>query len=136
MQFNLVLTLQTLAFPLAHDGVSEGIFSDIIEGKKKGDFHATPSGGLNTLYVYTDIIKEQFVSGKSAPLLRIITLTWEINNEEHTSKIFDRLYFALLKSWHFDSIHIRIYDDTGKLSNFEYGKVVVILEFRKSPNAI
>ena len=86
--------------------------------------------------MYTDIIKEQFVGGTSAPLLRIINLTREINNEEYTSKIFDSLYFAPLKSSHFDSINIRINDDTGKLINFEYGKVVVILEFRKSLNAI
>ena len=61
-----------LGFPLAHEGVWDGLFSDIIKGEKMGDFHATQSGGLNTLYVYTDIIKEQFVGGTSAPLLRII----------------------------------------------------------------
>ena len=125
-----------LGFPLAHNGVWEGLFSNIIEGEKKGDFHATTSAGLNTLYVFTDIIKEQFVGGTRAPLLRIINLTREINNDEYTSKTFDRLYFAPLKSSHFDSINIRIYDDTGELINFEYGKVVVVLEFRKSPNAI
>ena len=83
MQFNLVLTLH-VCFPLTHDGVSEGLFSDIIEGKKNGDFRATRSGGLNTLYLHTDIIKEQFVGGTSAPLLRIINLSRKINNEEYT----------------------------------------------------
>ena len=123
-----------LGFPLAHGGEWDGLFSDIIEGEKKGDFQATSSGGLNTLYMYTDIIKEQFVGGTSTLLLRIINLTREINNEEYTSKTFDKLYFAPLKSSHFDTINIRIYDDTGKLINVEYGKVVVILEFRISPN--
>ena len=51
-----------LGFPLAHDDVYDERFSAIIEGEKKGDFHATTAGGLNTLYVYTDIIKEQFAS--------------------------------------------------------------------------
>ena len=125
-----------LGFPLAHNDEWNGLFSNIIEGEKKGDFHATTSAGLNTLYVYTDIIKEQFVGGSRAPLLRIINLTREINNDEYTSKKFDRIYFAPLKSSHFDSINIRIYDDTGELINFEYGKVVVVLEFRKSLNAI
>ena len=50
-----------LGFPLVNDGIWNGQFSDIMEGEKKGDFHATKSGGLNTLDVYTDIIKEQFV---------------------------------------------------------------------------
>ena len=86
--------------------------------------------------MYTNIIKEQFVGGTSASLLRIINLTREINNEEYTSNTSDRFYFASLKSSHFDSINICIYDDTGNLNNFEYGKVVVVLEFRKSPNPI
>ena len=45
-----------LGFPLAHDGVWDG--NSPVEGEKKGDFHTTTSAGLNTLYVYTDIIKE------------------------------------------------------------------------------
>ena len=63
-----------LGFPLANDVEWKGQFSDIIEGVKKGDFHTPPSAGLNTLYVYTDIIQEQFVGGTRAPLLRIINL--------------------------------------------------------------
>ena len=61
-----------LGFPLAHVGVWNGQISDIIEGEKKGDFNTTTSAGLNTLYVYTYIINEQFVCGTRAPLLRII----------------------------------------------------------------
>ena len=76
------------------------------------------------------------MGGTSVPLLPIINLPREIHNEDYTSKTFDRLYFAPLKSSHFDTINIRIYDDTGNLRNVEYGEVVVILEFRKSPNAI
>ena len=58
-------------------------------------------------------------------------LTREINNEEYTSKTFDRLYFAPLKSSHFDSINIRVYDDTGNQINLEYGKVVVFFGIQK-----
>ena len=50
-----------LGSPLAHDGVWNGLFSASIEGEKNGDIHATTSGGLNTIYVYTDIMQEQFV---------------------------------------------------------------------------
>ena len=103
-----------------------------MEGVNKGELHATASGGLNTLYVYTDIIKEQFVGGINAPHLRILNLNRKENNEEYISHTFDRLYFSPLKTSHFDSINIRIYDDTGELVHFEYGKVVVILEFRKT----
>ena len=137
MQFNLLPTLHVyLDF---HSRMMMCMMEDLVPSlkeRKKGDFHATTAGGLNTLYVYTDIIKEQFVGGTSAPLLRIININQKINNEEYTSKTFQRLYFAPLKSSHFDTINIRIYDDTGELINFEYGKVVVYLECQKSPNAI
>ena len=84
-----------LGFPVSYEGVWNGNYSSIIEGVKKGDFHATPSAGLNTLYVYTDIIKEQFVGGTSAPLLRIINMDQKTNNEDYTTKTFQRLYFHL-----------------------------------------
>ena len=121
-----------LGFPLAYDAEFGDKYSKIIEGVQKGEFHATSSGGLNTLFVYTDIIQEQYVGGINAPLLRIINLDRRRNDEGNTSHTFDRLYFARLKSSHFDSVNIRIYDDMGKLVHFEYGKVIVNLEFRKS----
>ncbi len=135
VQFGIDIA-RLLGFPVSYEGVWNGNYSSIIEGVKKSDFHATPSAGLNTLYVYTDIIKEQFVGGTSAPLLRIINMDQKTNNEDYTTKTFQRLYFAPLKTSHFDTINIRIYDDTGELINFEYGKIVVILEFQKISKAI
>ena len=120
-----------LGFAVIHNSEMTRRFSAIIEGEQKGEFHATPSGGLNAMYVYTDIIKEQFVGGESAPLLRIINLNTNLNNGEYISRTFERLYYAPLKSSHFDTINIRIYDDMGELVHFEYGKVVIILEFQK-----
>lgn len=121
-----------LGFALSYEPEWGGKFTKIMEGAKKGEFHATTSGGLNTLYIYTDIIKEQHVGGINAPLLRIINLNRKTNNEEYSSRTFDRLYFAPLKKSEIDSINIRIYDDTGELVHFEYGKVVVFLQFQKS----
>ena len=34
---------------------------DVIDGKRTGEYYASKNGGLNTLYIYTDIIKEQIV---------------------------------------------------------------------------
>ena len=44
---------------------------------------------------------------------------------------FDRLYYSPLKNTSFDTINIFIMDDTGKEVQFEYGKVVVVLEFKE-----
>ncbi len=103
---------------------------DMIEGKRIGEFYASKSGGLNTLYVYTNIIKEQIVGGIYAPLLKVINLGQKHNNEDSTSLTLDRLFYCKVKRSHFDNINIQLRDDTGELVHFEFGKVVVVLEFR------
>ena len=93
-------------------------------------YHATPSGGLSTVYVYSDIIKPQIVGETTTPLLRIVN--WNhTSKEENTSLTFEQLYFSPLKNAHFDTINILLLDDTGREIVFEYGKVVVVLEFRE-----
>lgn len=103
---------------------------DMIEGKRTGEFYASKSGGLNTLYVYTDIIREQIVGGMYAPLLKVINLGQKHNNEDSTSLTLDRLFYCAVKRSHFDNINIQLRDDTGELVHFEFGKVVIVLEFR------
>ena len=93
-------------------------------------YHATPSGGLSTVYVYSDIIKLQIVGETTTPLLRIVN--WNHSSkEENTSLTFEQLYFSPLKNAHFDTINILLLDDTGRGIVFEYDKVVVVLEFRE-----
>ena len=93
-------------------------------------YHATPTGGLSTVYVYTDIIKPQIVGETATPLLRIIN--WNHSTmEDNTALTFEKLYFIPLKNVHFDVINILLLDDTGREIAFEYGKVVVVLEFKK-----
>ncbi len=104
---------------------------DMIEGKRTGEFYASKSGGLNTMYVYTDIIKEQIVGGIYAPLLKVINLEQKHNNEDTTSLTLDRLFYCNVKRSHFDNINIQLRDDTGELVHFEFGKVIIVLEFRR-----
>ena len=104
-----------------------------IEGGRKlikSPYHATVHGGLTTLYVYTDIIQEQFVGEKAVPILRIVNWDHKIE-KDNMSVSFDRLYYSPLKNTSFDTINIFIMDDTGTAVEFEYGKVVVVLEFKE-----
>jgi hypothetical protein len=103
---------------------------DMIEGKRTGEFYASKSGGLNTLYVYTDIIEEQIVGGMYAPLLKVINLGQKKNNEDSSSFTPERQFYCEGKISHFDSVNIQLRDDTGELVHFEFGKVIIFLEFR------
>ena len=66
---------------------------DVIDGRRTGEYYASKNGGLNTLYIYTDIIKEQIVGGIHSPLLRVINLGQKENNEDSTSLT---IYYLLL----------------------------------------
>ena len=103
---------------------------DSIDGTRTGEYYASKTGGLNTLYIYTDIIKEQIVGGIHSPLLRVINLGQKENNEESTSMTMDRLFYCAMKRTNIDNINIQLRDDMGHLVHFEFGKVVVVLEFR------
>ena len=100
------------------------------KNKIKSPYHATIYGGLTTLYVYTDIIQEQFVGETAVPILRIVNWDHEVK-KDNTSITFDRLYYSPLKNTNFDTIQIFIMDDTGTEVEFEYGKVVIVLEFKE-----
>jgi hypothetical protein len=110
--------------------------SDIISSTEIGPIRATTSGGLNTMYVYTNIIKDQPVGGTAIPLLRIINLKRSSNREDFSCRMYTRLYYGPLHASRFDTINIQLRNDTGELIHFEYGKVVLILEFRRKKTAI
>ena len=61
---------------------------------------------------------------------RVINLGQKENNEDSTSLTMDRLFYCAMKRSSIDNINIQLRDDTGDLVHFEFGKVVVVLEFR------
>jgi hypothetical protein len=123
-------------FPYMRSGDFKGL-SKILIGEQVGEFAPTTTGGINSTYIYTDIIKEQFVGGLKAPLLRIVYIPNMIHpDEEYMSISYDKLYFAKLKSSLLDTIQIIMYDREGHEIHFERGTVTAILEFRKIGGAI
>ena len=74
---------------------------------------------------------DQFVGGQTAPLLRIVDVNQQ-QNDDYTSRTFKKEYFYPIKENLFDTIDIKICDDSGKEINFTHGKVVVILAFQKA----
>ena len=95
----------------------------------ESEFPAFLTGRYNAMYIYTDIIQDQYVGGQTVPLLRIVDLD-QHRNTDYTSKTFDNEYFAPLKKSQFDTIDIKICDDTGEKIVFNNGKIVIILTFR------
>ena len=83
-------------------------------------------GGVESLYVYCDVIENQFIGDTRAPLLRIVPVRGhynEIIGEVYTSPH----YVPVLKK----EFEISIKTDRDELVPFQFGKAIVKLHFRR-----
>ncbi len=86
-------------------------------------------GGLDTLYIYCDLISNQVVGDVTAPLLRVVAV--EGHHDDVVSKLFINPHYLPLVKREFDTIEISIKDDRDKPIRFLYGKTIVKLHFRR-----
>ena len=87
-------------------------------------------GGLTTLFVYCDIVKESVVGDSLSPLLRISIIPTEVDN---VNKIYNKPYYRNLARKNFETIHLYIRDEFGRPIQFQTGRVSVTLHFRRRP---
>ena len=87
------------------------------------------SGGIHSLYVYTDVVENLPVGDTQAPLLRIVDATG--NTGENVHRIFNPARYVAVNKRRFDSIEIDIRSDTGESIPFESGRLSTTLHFRR-----
>ena len=85
--------------------------------------------GLDTLYVYTDIVESRIVGDTLAPLLRALPISGR--HGDRVSDRFTNVHYVPLLCSNFHSIEVDIRDDMGRRVPFEYGRVTVTLHFRR-----
>ena len=104
----------------------------MIEAGKRfeSDFAATPTAGFHQMYIYTDIIHPQPHPDVYVPILRTIAVEGK-PNQEYLSRRFQKIFYMPLMKHTITTIDFKIADDIGKLVGFDYGKVLVILHFRR-----
>ena len=85
---------------------------------------------VNSLYIYSDICEYQIVGDTEAPLLQVVSAI-ENNSEYYIEKIFDSPHYVPLARSNLENITIDIRNDLGNPIQFESGRVVVKLHFRK-----
>ena len=88
------------------------------------------NGGINKIYVYTDLIENVTVGDTQAPLLRIVDAGVKFGDSIHQS--FETLRYIPLRKKSFDTIEVAIRDAFGKPISFESGILVVTLHFRRA----
>ena len=84
---------------------------------------------INSLYIYSDICEFQLVGDTEAPLLQVVSTNE--SSENYVEKIFDSPHYIPLARNNLENIEIDIRCDLGRPIQFQSGKVVVKLHFRK-----
>lgn len=87
---------------------------------------------IRSLYVYTDIVKYQYVGDTVAPLLRNVVVP---NNTLTTQNVmYDSPHYLPVNKSVIETINIRITDELGNNINFRRGKSICKLHFRPIQN--
>ena len=86
-------------------------------------------GGITEIFVYTDIIESHHVGDTQVPLLRILPISNEQNNQ--VIKYFDKIVYFPLRKNYIDTIEIELKTSSGKNITFTGGKTSVLLSFCK-----
>ena len=81
------------------------------------------------LYIYCDLLLPQLVGNTSAPLLRIVHTSGEYGSS--VEKTFHHKNYIPLIINNFSHIHIDIKTETGRYIEFNSGKTILTLHFRR-----
>jgi len=88
--------------------------------------------GLNSLYVYSDIVYPSIIGDTIGPLLRVVHVPSKTTFGQQVTEYFDPPYYYPLAHFNFQEITCYIRTDTGVPPAFRFGRVVITLHFKKT----
>ncbi len=81
-------------------------------------------------YIYSDICQYQIEGDTEAPLLQVVSAI-ESNDDFYIEKIYDSSHYVHVARNNLENITIDIRSDLGNPIQFQSGRIVVKLQFRK-----
>ena len=90
---------------------------------------ASTENTYKSIYVYLDIIENQYVGNVKVPLLRAVPVRSKYGDVSCIK--YDKPLFVSLSRSSIQTIEINLMDDTGEFISFEAGKAIVTLVFRR-----
>jgi hypothetical protein len=97
-----------------------------------GDHSCDLKAGIHALYIYCDLLQFTHIEDIKAPLLRVVDSGGETGDV--VTRYYERPRYVPLQKKSFDSVQIVIRDDLGEKIQFENGKVLLTLHFRRAHN--
>jgi hypothetical protein len=86
-------------------------------------------GGMDSLFVYCDLVEPQIVGNSMQQLLRIVPIKGR--HGDYISSVFVAPHYIRILRREFSTVEITIKTDTNRLVPFEFGKCIAKLHFRK-----
>ena len=90
------------------------------------------SAGIHSLYVYCDIIEPSFVGDTFSNVIRSVNINQEDPFGKDCENIFNPIQYHKLSRSRFQRIRIGLYDDSGDLIPFKFGRTKVVLHFMRN----
>ena len=96
----------------------------------KGQRVADVMPDIKSLYVYCDLIKDQYVGDSRVPLLRIVAVRG--GHGDYVTKTYSNIQYLPTKGGQVQTVEIDIRDDTGRPIPFQPGRVIATLHLRRA----
>jgi hypothetical protein len=94
--------------------------------------HNIYMGAPTNMYVYSDIVEQQYVGDVMTRLLRVVQLNINGNTcGRQATQIFTLPHYVPVSKSEFQEVEIHIKDDQGRCVPFSSGTSIVVLHFRK-----
>ena len=89
------------------------------------------NAGCQSLFVYSNIVKQSIVGNLFTPILRLVEVPTQSRFGDQVVIPYASPHYKPVSVNKFDIIEIEIKDDTNTKIPFEFGRVIVKLHFRK-----
>jgi hypothetical protein len=86
-------------------------------------------GSMCNMYIYSNIVENTLLGNIFAPLLRLVAIDSE--HGSYVSKVYNDPHYMKLQTGFIQEIEIKICDELGDLTRFEWGKIVIHLKFKR-----
>ena len=97
-------------------------------GKHKCSHSPDIDRGFSSIYVYTNIIRNQIVGHVHVPLLRVVPIQGKAFTTQYEE--FQNLHYLTMNEVNIDIVEVLLTKDDGQLVSFDTGQVILTLHIR------
>ena len=99
-------------------------------GINTADYNVDISGAETSFFVYCNIVQPQFVGNSLKQLLRAVPVSTATLGTTIHKEFITPHYIGVLSN-EFDTLEVEVRNDFGKLIDFQFGKIIAKLHFRR-----